>query len=95
MNEFEEYLDSIGILDRGNISDDGAYVVDLNTSDDYGKIFSKLEKCEDLEILQDSQVVTEQGSSLIYESKSTNYILNLISDWESDKYQLVINNIED
>ena len=91
----EEFLKNIGITQSGSIGEDGAYVIDLLDSNEYGKVFSTLEKSTDLDILEDNQVVTEQGSSLIYESDTEPFLLNLIADFDGDVYQLVINNIEE
>lgn len=92
--EIKEYLKSIGVAQSGSIGKDGAYVIDLLDSNEYGKMFSTLEKCDDLDIMEENQVVTEQGSSLLYESESQPYLLNLIADWEGDIYQLVVNTID-
>lgn len=89
-----EYLKSIGITKSGNVGKDNAYIVDLANSDEYGKIFSTLEKADDLDIMYDNQVITEQGSSLMYESVSEPFILNLIADFDGDIYQLIVNRIE-
>ena len=91
--EIEEYLKSIGINKAGNQSDNGAYVIDLGSSDEYGKIFSKLENNEDLIIMQENQVVTVQGSSLLYEDEEEQLLLNLIADFDTDRYQLIVNRI--
>ena len=90
----KEYLNSIGITQEGNVSENDAYIIDLKNSDDYGRVFSKLEKVEDLDLLEDNQVVTEQGSSLIYESESQPYMINLIADFDGDVYQLIVSKIE-
>lgn len=89
----DEYVKSLGIDKQYEVGEENSYVITLNNSDEFGKTFTKLEKSKDLDPLEDNQVVTEQGSSLIYESKSQPYILNLIADWEGDVYQLVINEI--
>lgn len=86
----KEYLENIGINNKGYESDK-AYIINLKDSNEFGKMFSKLEKIDDLDLLDDNQVITEQGSSLIYESKSYNFVLNLIADFDSDQYQLIIN----
>lgn len=93
--EIKQYLQSINIDKEGSLSDDNAYVIDLTDSNEYGKIYSKLEKAEDLDIMYDNQVITEQGSSLVYESLSEPLLLNLIADFEADKYQLIVNLIEE
>ena len=76
---FEEYLKSIGISNSGTIGDDGSYVIQLNTSNEFGKMFTKLDSVDDMEQLEDNQVITEQGSSLMYQSSSEPcHQLNLI-----------------
>lgn len=89
----QEYLKSIGISKEAEQGDDNSYVVSIMNSNEFGKIFSKLENAEDLDPLEDNQVVTEQGSSLVYESISEPYMLNLIADFDADVYQLVINEV--
>ena len=42
---------------------------------------------------EENQMITEQGSSLMYEVIDEDYIINLIADFDSDRYQLIINNI--
>ena len=91
--QIDEYLQSININKEPVKGEDG-YIVDILNSTEYGKIFSRLEDSDDLEILEDNQVVTEQGSSLVYESLSQPYLLTLIADFDGDKYELVINEIE-
>jgi hypothetical protein len=91
----QEYLKSIGISEEAEQGDDNSYVVSIMNSNEFGKIFSKLENAEDLDPLEDNQVVTEQGSSLVYESISEPYMLNLIADFDGDVYSLIINYIGD
>lgn len=90
----EEYLQSIGIKNKGTMSD-GAYVIDMIDSDEYGKVYSKLERCDDLDVMENNQVVTEQGVSITYISNSEPYILDLLADLDGNVYQLVINNIDE
>ena len=91
--EIKEYLKTLNINNELEPGDDDSYVITLMNSDEFGRMFSKLENSEDLNPLEDNQVVTEQGSSLVYESISEPYIFNLIADFDGDVYQLVINNI--
>ena len=76
------------------MSEDGSYVIDIIDSNKYGKIFSILDKSDDLDILEDNQVITEQGSSIMYESLSEPYLLNLIADFDGDVYQLIVTKID-
>jgi hypothetical protein len=94
----QEYIKELGINKQANKGDGNSYVVDILNSDEYGRIYSILDKAidnEELEMLEDNQVVTEQGSSLLYESTSEPYLLNLLADFDGDVYQLIINRIED
>lgn len=91
MNE-QEYLKQLNINKSGEYSDD-AYVVDLLDSTEYGRVFSLLDRSDDLDIMQDNQVVTTEGSSLTYESLSQPYLLSLLADWEGNVYQLVVSKI--
>lgn len=88
----KEYLESLKITLDPVESEDG-YVVTIKDSEEYGNIFSRLEDSEDLDLLEDNQVITEQGSSLIYESLSEDLLLTLIADFEGDVYELIINKI--
>ena len=70
-------------------------IIQLNNSNEFGKMFTKLDNSDDLEQLEDNQVITEQGSSLLYESKSYPFLFNLMADFDGDIYNLVITEIED
>lgn len=91
----QDYLKSIGISKYGQYSENNSYIIDIETSDEFGVIYSKLENSDDLNIMYDNQVVTEQGSSLIYESQSQPFIVNLIADFEGDRYSLIVTEIVD
>lgn len=91
--EVQEYLDLIGINKTVELGDNNSYIVTIIDSDEFGKIFSLLENESDLETLEENQIVTITGSSLLYESKSQPYILNLLADFENEIYQLIINQI--
>lgn len=92
--DIKRYLKSINIDKEPVESEPGSFVIDIIGSQEYGRIFTRLEKSDDLEILEENQVITEQGSSLVYESLSEPLLFTLLADFEGDKYQLVINNID-
>lgn len=85
-----QYLKQNNINKTYTISEDNNYIISLDNSDDFGKMFSKLEKIEDLEQLEDNQVVTEQGTSILYKSNSENYLFNLIADFDGNVYSLIV-----
>ena len=90
----QQYLTIIGTTKEGEYTED-AYVVSLTISNEYGRIFTILEKSDDLDIMEDNQVITEQGSSLMYESESQPFIISLLADFDQDIYQLVVNTIQE
>ncbi|WP_300924608.1 hypothetical protein [uncultured Clostridium sp.] len=79
MDEKEYLKKTIGINLEGQKSD-SSYVIDIKNSKEYGRVFSKLDNCDDLQLLDDNQLITEESSSLMYESKSEPYLLNLLAD---------------
>ena len=88
----EELLNKLNINLTGNQSKN-SYIIDIPNSDEYGRIYSKLDKSDIVEEYEENQIITEQGSSLMYEVIDEDYIINLIADFDSDRYQLIINNI--
>ena len=88
----KEYLRKLGLNLDGEYIED-SFVAVIKDSNAYGKVFSILEKAEDLDIMEQNQVVTADGSSLLYESISEDYIINLIADFENDIYQIVITEV--
>ncbi len=88
----EELLNKLNINLTGNQSKN-SYIIDIPNSDEYGRIYSKLDKSDIVEEYEENQMITEQGSSLMYEVIDEDYIINLIADFDSDRYQLIINNI--
>lgn len=85
-----QYLKQNNINKTYTISEDNNYIITLDNSDDFGKMFSHLEKIQDLEQLEDNQVVTEQGTSILYKSNSENYLFNLIADFDGNVYELIV-----
>ena len=92
--KIEELLDELNIKYSGSYNDDNAYVIDLPNSQVLGDIYIILDNSTIINILEDNQVITEEGTSLLYEVVDEPYLINLLADWEADKYQLIINNIK-
>ncbi len=92
--EIEELLKNLNIKYIGSYNKDSGYVIDLPDSKAFGDVFTILDNTDLVDILEDNQVITEQGSSLLYEVIDEPYIINLLADWESNQYQLVITNID-
>lgn len=82
----KEFLKSIGITDPGHYTDDNEYVVDIDNSDQYGRIFSKLEKSTKVHDIEDDSVFNDEEDILHFEAEK--YTIELKADWEADKYSM-------
>lgn len=91
-SSLEELLDKLDIGPSGNISEDGAYVIDIINSNEYGKINSKLDKSGILDFIDDTSFVNVENASLNYMYEDQ-YQLTLIADFDEDTYKLVITEI--
>ena len=87
----EKFLDSIGITQTGHYTKSNSYVIDIEDSDEYGKIYSSLDKCEELVEDEDSSTLTIHTSNIVFESD--NYQFVLIADFDQDTYKLVCKEI--
>ena len=83
----EEELKRLGIEQEGQEGKDGSYVIPIDNSDEWGKMFSKLDG-SDLEDMEDNQLLTDNNSSLMF--RSDNYQYNLLADFSANEYKLVI-----
>ena len=82
-----EFLNSLGIkgqLQRSNSS----YVLDILDSNEYGKIYSILDKSDEVEEDPESSQVTLDYSSIQFYNDE--YNIQLIADFENDEYRLTI-----
>lgn len=75
----------------GNYSKNGQYVVDLNDSNIYAKVYSALDKNNDLEELADSNIISETVVSISYLYSSKNAQITLNADLDNFEYNLIIN----
>lgn len=89
-NFCKEKLNIDNELIRG---EDNSFIISLYNSDEFGKIYSKLENSNFLNQLDENTVVTDQGSSLLYKADDANLLINLTADWDGDIYKLVINDL--
>lgn len=85
----EQELEKLGIDQKGEEGKDGSYVITIDNSDEWGKIFSKLDG-SDLEELEENSLLTDNNSSFIFQSDD--YQFNLLADFSANQYKLVITN---
>ncbi len=88
----EKLLKDLGITKAGSYSRDGSYVIDLNSSEEFGKIYSLLENSKDLEYMEENNLLTISNASMTYRY-GEDYQLQLIADFNNDAYKLVVNDI--
>lgn len=84
----EDFLKQIGIVPTGTMSDDGCYVMDIEDSNEYGKIYSVLDQCDEVYEDEDSSFVTSEQGSIQYINDK--YTLTLISQFDTDIYRLTV-----
>ena len=83
----EEFLKSLGITGHLQKSK-SSYVLDIADSNEYGKIYSLLDKNEELEEdAEGSQVTLDYSSVQFFNDK---YMIQLIADFDADEYRLTI-----
>lgn len=83
----EEFLNSLGIDGKLRRSS-SSYVLDIEDSNTYGRIYSLLDKSSDVDEDEESSQVTEDYSSIQFYSDE--YVLQLIADFKNDEYRLTI-----
>ena len=87
----EKFLKEIGITQVGHYNSKNNYIIDIEDSDEYGKIYSKLDKSDLLDENDDSSSITINNSHVVFESDE--YQFTLIADFENDTYKLVCKDI--
>lgn len=85
-------LKELGINEVGYYSKENNYVIDLDDSNHFNKIFSKLQKNDKVEENEDSSVVNLSVSNVLF--LTDNYSLNLIADFDQNIYKLVVTELE-
>lgn len=85
----EELLRQLGIEQEGHYSNKNTYTIDIEDSNEFGKIYSKLERSNRL-IDRDgtATLMTEDNASVQYENEQ--FVLTLLADFNEDIYSLVI-----
>lgn len=83
----EEFLNSLGI--EGNLRRSAkSQVLDIDDSNQYGRIYSILDNSDEVEEDSESSQVTEDYSSIQFYNDE--YIIQLIADFKNDDYKLTI-----
>ena len=88
----KELLRLIDVNKAGEYSDDGSYVIDLDSDDEYGKVYSTIEKNDDFVYKEKSSFMTIDNSNMIYQY-GDEYQVILKADLRNDIYTIVVNEI--
>ena len=83
----EKFLENIGISNVGHYTKSNSYVIDLDDSEEYGRVYSRLDKCDELVEDEDSSTLTIHTSNIVFESDDYQFVL--IADFDQDIYKLV------
>lgn len=89
----KELLNKIGITDAGYFSSKDNYVIDFDSASEYNRAFSKLDKTDLVEENDDASVANVSVSNIMYSNDE--FSLNLIADFDSDSYRLVVTKLKE
>ena len=87
----KELLRQIGIDLPGYYSKPDTYVIDLDSADEYSRIFAKLDKTDLVDEVEESSVSNVSVSNVMYTNDE--YLLNIIADFDNDTYRLVVHKL--
>ena len=87
----KELLNKLGITQAGYFSKDKSYIIDFEDDKEYNKAFSRIDKSNLLEEDPDTSVINTNVSNIVY--TNDNFILNMIADFDSETYKLVVKEI--
>ena len=88
----ENFLKSIGINKVGAYSKNDSYVIDLDDSEEFGKIFSTLDNNDELEYMDENNLLTVSNATMTYRYNDE-YQIQLLADFNNDTYKLVVNEL--
>lgn len=89
----ETILKNLGVDKSGTYSEDGSFVVDIDSSDEFGKIFSILEDSDLLIPQEDNGILTDESANMNYLYEDEDFLISLSGDLENDIYQMTITEI--
>ena len=94
MSATEKVLKDLGIDKKGESTSSNSYVVDIDTYDEYGRIFTILEKDADedkIDPLEEKSVISIHTTDVtyMYEDDTAQYEISLLGDLDQEIYKLV------
>lgn len=87
-----EVAEELGLNYSGESGKNNSYVIDLDTDKEFGKVYSLLDRNEDVEQLEENNLLTVHNASLIYLYKDR-YQINLKSNFDTDEYSIILTDL--
>lgn len=84
----KELLRKIGITQPGHYTRNNSYVIDLESSNEFNKVFSKFDKSDLVEENEEISVINLSVTNVMYMTED--YSFNLIADFDGDTYKVVV-----
>lgn len=88
----EKYLKDLGITKEGKVQGD-KYIVTLQDSDDFARMYSILETSNDLDIDDSLSLISNTASKIFY--ASSDYEITLNANFMSDTYTIVAKEVNE
>lgn len=88
----DEVLRKLGVVLDGEFTKDGSYVADIYDSDEFGRVYSALEKNDEVEELYDHSLLTIHNTSVSY--LYGDYQITLVADFDQNLYKLTMSEYE-
>lgn len=88
----EQLIKQLNIDKVGSYNKDKSYTIELEDSDDFGKLYTILETNNNIEGSDDENLVTLDDSTLVY-YYNDDFKLYLNANWNDDTYNLTIEEI--
>lgn len=85
----KEILEELGIEATGSYLEDGSYLINIDNTTEWGKMYSKLENNEDLEQQDELSLLTVDTGNQVFE-KPGEYQVVLNADFNGGVYKLII-----
>ena len=80
----KEFLESLGVMFAGYYDEEGNFIVDIPSADEYAKVYSKFTNSDKLE--EYDSVATDDIIIVKFDSLENDYELSLVMDLEKDLY---------
>lgn len=87
----DEFLKQIGIDTEAQQQIDGIYTVPIEDSNEYNKIYSRLERSDLVD--EDAEESHMSADTSVIEYVGDSYVIDLFADFEKDAYRLEIKEV--